>query len=313
MNIIFGPVPSRRLGKSLGVNNIPPKTCSYSCVYCQLGRAAKMTSKRAAFYGPDEIFESARIKVEKTLSMGEKIDYITVVSDGEPTLDINLKAVILKLKTLGFPVAVITNSSMVFMEEIKEALSSADLVSLKVDAVDNRIWKKINRPHKDLDLDLILEGALKFSEIYKGELITETMLISGINDSGDHFEKLGGFLDRLKAKICYLSIPTRPPAESYAQVPSPEKLNACYQILSEKIKNGKIEYITGSEGNDFSFTGDVESDILGIVSVHPMREEALTQLLNKASAGRAVVERMMARGEITETVYKNEKFYLRKF
>lgn len=312
-NIIFGPVPSRRLGKSLGINNIPPKICSYSCIYCQLGKNTEMTADRRIFYNPDEIFEKVSIKVEAALNKGEKIDYITFVSDGEPTLDVNLKSTILKLKKLGFPVAVISNSSLIFMDEVKEALWAADLVSLKVDTAEEDIWKKINRPHRQLDLNLILKSILDFSKNYKGILLTETMLIKNINEDEKHIEKTAEFLSQLNIQKHYLSIPIRPPAEKYAEAPSAEKINLAYQIMRNKIKKDNVEYIINSEGNDFAFAGDIEADILGIVSVHPMPEEALNKLLIKAGASWHIVEKLIKCGKITETIYKDKKFYLRKF
>jgi wyosine [tRNA(Phe)-imidazoG37] synthetase (radical SAM superfamily) len=180
--IAFGPVPSRRLGRSLGINNIPPKICTYACVYCQLGRTIKMRVERNAFYEPEEILQDVRDKVEKARGAGEAIDYLTFVPDGEPTLDLNLGRAIDLLKPLGIKIAVITNSSLMWHEDSREALMQADWVSLKVDAVREDIWRRVDRPHGTLQLASIQDGILGFAKTYTGHLVTETMLVEGIND-----------------------------------------------------------------------------------------------------------------------------------
>ena len=146
--IAFGPVPSRRLGRSLGINNIPPKVCTYSCAYCQLGRTIKMQVDRQPFYNPRKILMSVQDKVEKAREAGEPITYLTFVPDGEPTLDINLGREIELLKPLHLPIAVISNASLVWRPEVAAALAMADWVSLKVDTVDEQAWRRLNRPHR---------------------------------------------------------------------------------------------------------------------------------------------------------------------
>jgi len=156
----YGPVPSRRLGKSLGVNNIPAKVCTYSCVYCQVGRTTQMQNDRRFFYEPEDIFRDVQHRFVKANEASEKIDYLTFVPDGEPTLDVNLGKEITLLKMLEMPVGVITNSSLLWRDDVREELGKADWVSLKIDAVQEAIWRQINRPHKAIRLSLILEGML---------------------------------------------------------------------------------------------------------------------------------------------------------
>jgi len=140
--IVFGPVPSRRLGRSLGLNNIPPKHCSYSCVYCQLGTTYNLIIERRQFYDPQNIFDEVKEKVIRLKETQEKVDFITFVPDGEPTLDVNLSKEIRMLKFLGIPIALITNSSLLFLESVRQDLCEADLVSLKIDAVSELTFKK---------------------------------------------------------------------------------------------------------------------------------------------------------------------------
>ena len=149
--ISFGPVPSRRLGQSLGINNIPgDKICTYACIYCQVGATRHYTLERQSFYSPEQIFSAVEEHLGKLQAMP---DYLTFVPNGEPTLDIHLKESISRLKQIGIPIAVITNGSLLADAEVRDALSPADWVSVKVDANDETVWKKINRPHPRLTFE----------------------------------------------------------------------------------------------------------------------------------------------------------------
>jgi wyosine [tRNA(Phe)-imidazoG37] synthetase (radical SAM superfamily) len=308
--IAFGPVPSRRLGRSLGINNIPPKNCSYSCVYCQVGRTVKMKAERRPFYEPEQVLRAARAKIVKAGEAGESIDYLAFVPDGEPTLDIRLGQEIELMKPLGIPIAVITNASLIWRQDVRDDLMRADWVSLKVDAVEEKTWRQVSRPYGSLALASILEGALEFARAYQGELATETMLVAGINDGEGHLGTVADFLARLQPAASYLAIPTRPPAEKWVRAPDEATLNRAYQILNEKV--GRVEYLVGYEGNAFAFTGDVEEDLLSITAVHPMREDAVTAFLAQAGAAWAAVHRLLAEDQLVETDYGGHRFYLRK-
>jgi len=308
--IAFGPVPSRRLGRSLGINNIPPKVCTYSCVYCQLGRTIKMRVERSAFYEPEDVLRDVQDKVERAKEAGESIDYLTFVPDGEPTLDVNLGREIELLRPLGIKIAVISNGSLVWREDVREDLLGADWVSLKMDSVREEVWRRINRPHGSLQLTSILDGALEFAQAFKGELATETMLVKGVNEGDDHIREVAGFLARLKPATAYLAIPTRPPAEEWVQPPGEEVINRAYQILRGRID--QVEYLIGYEGNAFAFTGNVEEDLLSITSVHPMREDAVSEFLARAKADWPAVYRLVAQGQLIEMAYEGRKFYMRK-
>jgi len=308
--IAFGPVPSRRLGRSLGVNNIPPKVCSYACVYCQLGRTIKMQVERRPFYEPSEVLEAVRDKIERSRRAGEAVDYLTFVPDGEPTLDLNLGREIELLKPLGIKIAVISNSSLVWREDVREDLLGADWVSLKVDATQEEAWRKVDRPHGSLRLDRILDGVREFASAYRGELVTETMLVDGVNDGEDQLRDVASFVARLEPARAYLSVPTRPPAEEWVRAPNEETVNRAYQILDQRVRH--VEYLIGYEGNAFAFTGDVEEDLLSITSVHPMREEAVGEFLARAGADWPVVQGLIAQGKLVEMAYEGRKFFMRK-
>ena len=307
--IAFGPVPSRRLGRSLGINNIPPKTCTYSCVYCQLGRTPTMQIERLSCYSTDKVSRDVTDKIEKAKEAAEPIDYLAFVSDGEPSLDVNLGDEISLLKPLGIKIAVVTNASLLWRPEVREDLEGADWVSLKVDSTEERVWRRINRPHKALNLDEILGGLERFVKGYEGKLVTETMLVAGINDSERHLQSVADFLGRLEPSTAYISIPTRPPAEKWVQPPTGSCVSSAYQIFSEEIAH--VECLIGYEGNAFAFTGDVRSDLLDITSVHPMREDAVKYFLKCADADWFVVQRLIEEEQLDESEHLGKRFYTR--
>jgi len=310
--IAFGPVPSRRLGRSLGINNIPPKFCPYSCVYCQLGKTIDLTIARRSFYKTEEIFKQVKRKVNETITRNEKIDYLTFVADGEPTLDINLGNEISLLKQIGIPIAVITNSSLIWQNDTKEDLLEADFVSFKIDTINEKLWKRINRPHKGLRLNTILEGISDFAKEFRGTIISETMLIDGIN-YGDEFEKIAEFLEHLKRlDKAYIAIPTRPPTERWVTPAKEETVNAAFQVFAEKLGANKLEYLIGYEGNAFAFTGRVEEDLLSITAVHPMRREAVKEFLKKTNTSWSIIEKLLLEGKLVELGYEGKVYYMRK-
>lgn len=310
--LAFGPVPSRRLGKSLGINNIPAKNCTYSCIYCQLGRTLNMMVERKAFYKPEEILKEVERKVKEATSRNERIDYLTFVPDGEPTLDINLGEEINLIKQIGIPVAVITNASLLWREDVEKDLMDADLVSLKVDAVSEELWRRINRPHKSLSLSKILGGVSNFTREFNHKIITETMLVEGVEYAGE-FEKIAEFLKDLRSlDKAYIAIPTRPPAEEWVKPATEETLNRAFQTFTEKLGVDRVEYLIGYEGNAFAFTGNVEEDLLSITAVHPMRKEAVTEFLKKANADWKRVEKLLSENKLVELEYEGNKYYMRR-
>ncbi len=308
--LTFGPVPSRRLGRSLGINNIIPKICSYACIYCQLGNTLKMQIDRQIFYKTEDLVESVRKRVEHAEQIHEPIDYLTFVPDGEPTLDLNLGIEIERLKSIfHIKTAVISNASLIDREDVREDLKKADWVSLKFDTVTESTWHKINRPDRKLDFHALLKGASLFKEAFKGFLATETMLVKGVNDSPQELEGTAKFLNKLGPDKAYISVPTRPPAESSVEMPTDETIMMAYQIFKGKGVN--CELLIDYEGNDFAYTEDVKNDLLSITSVHPMRKEAVDAFLKKAGGSWNDVSALIEEGKIKEIRYNDHLYYAR--
>lgn len=311
MMLVFGPVPSRRLGRSLGINNIPAKVCSYSCVYCQLGKTLNMKIERGTFYKPEDIFRQVKNKVDEVTSKGEKIDYLTFVPSGEPTLDANLGKEISLLKHIGISVAVLTNASLIWREDVREELLEADLVSLKVDAVNENFWRKINRPCKGLKLKKILEGLIRFAEEFNGKIVSETMLIDNINYK-DEFKNIAEFLVKLKRlNKAYITIPIRPPTEKWVKPAKKEIINHAFHVFSKKLGMSKVECLTSHTEEEFTPTGNVEEDLLNIVAVHPMREEEAIKFLEKVGKNRQIIEKLLKKGKLKKLEYEGNIYYIK--
>lgn len=309
MSLIFGPVPSRRLGRSLGINNIPPKVCSYSCIYCQIGATNSMSVKRRNFYAVDTIYDQAAERIEKLRKTGERIDYLTFVPDGEPTLDINLGKLISRLKSFGINIAVITNSSLMWDEEVRNDLMNADLVSVKIDSGYENIWRKINRPNGLLDLYEIIHGIEKFAFSYKGMLVTETMLVKNINDNLESLSKTAQIIKEINPHKSYILVPTRPPAEKSVKAPSEESICTAYNIFSSLLRN--VELIASNEGTDFSYLSDAEKELLGILAIHPMRKDAVEEFLSRADSSWDLIEKLIDKQMLLETIYNGSSYFIK--
>ena len=307
--IVFGPIPSRRLGLSLGINNIgSQKLCSYSCVYCQIGETKQKTSLPQTCHDPEMLAAAVEKHLNK-LDARHKPDYLTLVAKGEPTLDINIGKEIRLLKLSGFPVAVITNASVLNNNKVRESLYLADWVSVKIDSVDAKIWQRINRPARPLNLNSILAGISEFADGFANQLHTETMLLDGYNDTPEQLERTAAFISGLNPRKAYLSVPTRPCAVKGTKPVSESKLTEAWYLYISKGIN--TELLNGFEGTDSGFTGNAYEDILSITAVHPLREDQLTELLNREKSDFSVVQSLLRQRLLKKVNYRKNIFYAR--
>jgi wyosine [tRNA(Phe)-imidazoG37] synthetase (radical SAM superfamily) len=227
---IYGPVPSRRLGYSLGVDILPFKTCSLDCIYCQLGRSRKKTIQRAAYFDQDEILG----QIQKAVAAGQQIDYITFSGSGEPTLNAQIGPLIRKIKKMTeIPVAVLTNGTLLAEPEVREALKAADLVVPSLDAVTQEIFERINRPHEDLQVEKMIEGLQIFRREFSGLLWLEVMLVKDLNDSPRHIQQLKETIALIDPDKVQLNTVVRPPAEGFAQSLERERLEEIRDQLGD--------------------------------------------------------------------------------
>jgi len=313
MELVFGPVPSRRLGRSLGVNNIPPpKKCSYSCIYCQIGRTWELTIERRSFHDPWSVAEAVSLKISE---VGGQVDYVTFVPDGEPTLDENLGEEARRVKAVvEKPLAILTNSSLIFRDDVRSDLMAFDLVSLKMDAASKDVWRRINRPHPSLSLDGILRGARKFAGEFSGELITETMLIENVNDDPAEIEAIADLVAELEPRKAYLAIPTRPPAENWAKPASEETIVKAYEIFKERLGSGRVELLIGYEGSGFDLGENPVENILAIASVHPIMIDYAYQALSRFREDpEKIISELVQSGLLKLVKYRGMSFLVRSW
>jgi len=312
-DIVFGPVPSRRLGRSLGINNIPPpKRCSYSCIYCQLGRTKILTTERRQFYDTRVL---KRALSERLTEINEDdIDYITFVPDGEPTLDESLGEHVKVIReSLDKPIAILTNSSLISIEGVRRDLMKFDLVSIKLDAVSEEVWRKINRPHPSLNLSDILDGMRIFRREFPGKLISETMLIDGVNSERSEIKQIADELSKIDPDKAYLAIPTRPPAENWVKPVNEEKLVESYEVFSESLGRDRVELLIGYEGMEFKIGRDPVKDLLSIATIHPIRLDYIYQILSKLIHNpNELIERLVNSGEMRIVKYRGKTFLIRR-
>jgi len=307
MKYVFGPVPSRRLGRSLGISPIPPKTCNYSCIYCQLGRTSVLTNERKMFFPVQNIVK----EVKKALEKEHVIDYITIVGDGEPTPYLGLGELIEEIKTFtNIPVAVITNGALLYDQEVRKELLLSDVVLPTLDAVEERMFRIINRPHKDLKLELIIEGMRKFREEFSNQIWMEVMLVKDKNDSKETTLAIKEILDELKVDKTFINVPIRPPAESWVEIPTNE-------VLAEAQRNLNAESIAHFENlliESVDRDASPEEQILSITKRHPLREDQIMTLfpnLNEEEI-KKMLEGMSKKGLIKIERYMNHRFWTAK-
>lgn len=272
MKYIYGPIPSRRLGKSLGVSPIPKKACNYACVYCQLGRTDKMTNVRKEYYPVEEILS----ELEEVLKTDVEFDAVSVVGEGEPTLYSDLEKLIDGIRRLtDKPVTVITNGALLDDPDVLRALFKADIVLPSLDAYDEETFRKINRPHGRLDFNRALEGLIDFSHKFPGQLWLEIMLIKDINDDEESLYKFRKLLKRIRYDHLYLNTPVRPPAESWVAPSTPERLEAAVKLLGGTA----IGYLS-PDPYQSGIADDYEA-ILSIIRRHPMNQHEVEDFLKK--------------------------------
>lgn len=268
---IFGPLPSRRMGLSLGVSPVPKKYCNFSCVYCQLGRTPKLQKDKGMYFPVEDILA----EVADYLKIGIAFDVMTVVGEGEPTLYEGLGELLTGLKKLtDKPVAVITNSALLPEEEVRRALAKADIVMPSLDAYDDTSFKKINRPWKELNFDGIYRGLVTFSQEFQGQLWLEIMLVRGLNDDEASLLKFKELLKEIRYDRLFINSPVRPPAEDWVKEPDEGALARAAEIL------GGLSIDKAASPDFFSEIPDHCEAILSIIKRHPMNQHEITSFLN---------------------------------
>ena len=300
---IYGPVPSRRLGYSLGIDILPFKTCSLNCIYCQLGTTDKKILRRRKYLDVETILG----QIKKRISSAKRIDYITFSGSGEPTLNIHLGKLIREIKKITpIPVAVLTNSTLLSQQSVRDALSHADLVVPSLDAATQDTFVQINRPHPSLKIQQIIEGLKKFRLEFSGQIWLEILLVKGVNDAPSHLKKLKKAIDEIKPDRIHLNTVVRPPAEKAASPLIPEELEKIKAFFGEKAEVvaefDKIQHGPVSQ--------DLKDAILSMVARRPVTIADISKSLGKHKNELIkYCDILLKEGKIKFILHEGKKFY----
>ena len=302
MNHIFGPVRSRRLGFSLGVDLVPYKTCSLDCPYCQLGRTTVKTIERSPYGDADAIVAELR----RALQGQEKIDYITMSGSGEPTLSSHLGDIIRRVKGItSIPVAVLTNGTLLHRESVREELRAADLVVPSLDAVSEEIFRVVNQPHPGITVSHMLAGLTQFRKDFDGQLWLEIMLLKGVNDSPEEIERIREAISTIAFDRVQINTPVRPAWDTGIQPLSPSELDRIRDRMG-----ANCEVIAGVREKQHGVASDIDERIVSVIRRRPLN---LPEIVDSLGIPAAMISKHLAhlveQGRVTARPYGSELFY----
>jgi len=306
MKYVFGPVTSRRLGKSLGIDPVPLKTCNWNCVYCQLGRTRPLTNVRREYVPCQEII--AEVQQVLAVHQAGAIDWVTFVGSGEPTLHSRLGWLIRQVKDMTtLPVAVITNGALLYLLEVRQQLTAADAVLPTLDAGSPRLYRKINRPWPVPTFERMIDGFVSFRKEFMGKLWVEVMLVNGLNDTQEALMDIATVVQSIQPDRVHINLPMRPPAEAWVQPPDREGVLRAIAILGENA--GVVPPAQGRF--DFSGHESINEAIVAILTRHPMHEEELIAALEDWAPGEAhrILDRLRAGGQVQVVERSGKRFW----
>jgi len=301
MSNVYGIVPSRRLGRSLGLSTIPLSTCTYSCVYCQLGRTKNMTMERKDFFDIDELVKEVKGYIDKT----DDFDVITLVGEGEPTLYSQTGKLIKRIKQIfNKPVALITNGSLFFLEEVRQECMNADIVMPTLDAWDDKSFRTLNRPFKTIAFEKMYKGLQDFRKDYKGDFYLEIMCVKGITDKGNNMTLLTDKINRLKPDKIFVNTPVRPPAEYWVERCS----NEFVENLQKYFGSNKAVEIPST--SLYSHKIDLYYAIIDIIKRHPLDESGINKFcIKREEDPKQIIERLSKDSHVERIEYENKVFF----
>ena len=258
------------MGRSLGVDLVPFKTCTYDCVYCQLGRTTNKTLERKDYVVAAAILS----ELKRKLADRDRPDYITLAGSGEPTLNSGIGKIIRGIKGMtDIPVAVLTNGSLLWMDEVQEALMAADLVIPSLDVGDDASYQQVNRPHEGIPFDRMVQGLDAFTKRFKGEVWLEVLLLAGVTGISTETEKIAAIANRLGVARVQLNTATRPPAEEFALALSAEQLSELKGLFHGHVDviSENVQAIT----DDAALGQASDADILALLTRRPCTVEGI--------------------------------------
>jgi wyosine [tRNA(Phe)-imidazoG37] synthetase (radical SAM superfamily) len=302
---IYGPVPSRRLGSSLGIDLIPFKTCTYDCIYCQLGKTKVKTTVRKEYVPKEDVLE----EVERKLREGCDLNYITFAGSGEPTLHINLGKIITAIKKMTkTPVAVLTNGSLLYLKEVRDAILDADLVIPSLDAGSEELFFKVNRSAPSIRFAKMTEGLIEFSKIFKGNLWLEVMLVKGFTDNNEEIRKIASIIRQINPQKVQLNTVVRPPAEEFAKPLSINELKRFSEYFETEVEIiGTVEKIVETSLNYSQ--EELENKIIALTKRRPVTIEDISNAFSIKIVEVVKVVTNLLNNKIVKEQINNKKIY----
>ncbi|MDZ7267706.1 MAG: radical SAM protein [candidate division KSB1 bacterium] len=301
---LFGPVRSRRLGLSLGIDIVPGKTCTFNCVYCQLGRTTQQTVQREEYVPANEVLT----ELADFLQHDGRADYLTFSGSGEPTLHRRLGEMIGRAKRLSsIPVAVLTCSALMYDAQVRQELAQADVVLPSLDAASPRTFYAINRPHGRLYLAEIIHGLRQFRAEYSGKIWLEIMLVKGVNDGAEEIALLRRAIAEIRPDKVHLNTVVRPPAEDEAQPLSEEELRAVQAMIGPPAEV-MAERPTAPRT---SLDNHLISEAVNLIARHPMTLEEIAHYMNcKPEIIALMLKGLTETGEVEARTHRGRVFYI---
>ena len=304
MKYTYGPVPSRRLGRSLGVDLVPKKICTYDCIYCQIGRTTHQTIERKEYTPPRSILRDVK---ETLKEWHDKVDYVAISGSGEPTLNSAIGEIIDEIKKMtSVPVAVITNSSLMHLEEVRTALIKADVIMPSLDAATPSVFRTVNRPYPSLEVTQIIDGLAALRGEYKGQIWLEILLCRGVNDSDDEIKALRDAIRIIRPDKVHLNTVVRPGAENYASALSQERMEQVKASLGKDV-----EIIAEFAGHkDLISSADVEEKVIRTIQRRPETPEALAAALGLHDLEIVkILDKLAKEGRVKYRVFNQRLYY----
>jgi len=304
---VFGPVRSRRLGRSLGIDLVPLKTCTYDCIYCQLGPTTHQTLERRPYVPGKLVIEQLQ---EKLSSLSSAPDYITFSGSGEPTLNSQIGWIIEQASRMtSVPLAVLTNGSLLHLESVRKALLGADLVIPSLDAASPGLYRSINRPHLSLRLSQVLRGLQEFRKEYPGQIWLEVMLCGGFNDEPREIQRLREEIDKIGPDRIQLNTVVRPPAEYFACPLSVESTGKIGRIFGNRAEIIPAE----SPARTVKFYGEIDGEVLSLLSRRPCSLENLCQTFGVSEERMGdCLQELTRKGTVRYDIHNHTVFYRAK-
>ena len=307
-NHIYGPVPSRRLGRSLGIDLVPFKTCTYDCIYCHLGRTTHKTLERKPYVAIQDVLG----ELDQALANLNTFDYISLAGSGEPTLNSGIGDLIVKIKSMtNIPVAVLTNGSLLWMRDIQDALMPADLIIPSLDAGDSSLFQYVNRPHENISFEQVVDGLTAFSTRYKNEIWLEVLILAGVTSVREEAEKIASILRHMRLSRIQMNTVVRPPAEAYAKPAFRDQM-----LVLKEIFQGQVDIISDIQPGNWRTLSDSDSagnDVLSLLSRRPCTSADIAHSLGlHLSEALKYLDALVTAGKVTTIPMSQKTFYTTK-